>query len=144
MSKNKLDSFKIGDKQRPQVKSTSNPAGNKPRPTQATALPESQTFGFSRIEAILDKESAEEVSKQLHAHLEALNAYEQQAQGLREKSNAQKAKHAIEHTQQLLDYLFRTKAAMQTPRPSDALANAAAGKEKPGHKGHAKNKQTSK
>jgi hypothetical protein len=107
MSDKKLESFKIGDKQKPRVKATSSAA------TKAEPAPETQTLGFARIEGILDKETPQEVGKSLARLLDQLAELDSRSKTPKEKSSAKKARAAVERTIDLLDYLFRTKAAME-------------------------------
>lgn len=129
MADKKLESFKIGDKQKPQVK-TAGPAG-KAKVVDETR-PEAQTFGFARIETILDKEPPSEVSRSLGARREALKALEEAAKTPKDKAAAKKGMLAVDRTSDLLDYLFRTKAAMLE---SEQKAESKAGKSGKAQKG---------
>lgn len=103
MADKKLESFKAGSKQKPKVAS---------RHKADKDLPESHTLGFARIEAILEKEEAGAVSASLHNLLESVHAFEDAAKSAKDKTAAKKAKAGVERTIDLLDFLFRTKAAM--------------------------------
>jgi hypothetical protein len=130
MADKKLESFKIGDKQKPLVKATATPKGK----AEAAPPPEAQTFGFERIEAILDQVPPSEVSQNLAAHRAALQALEGEAKTPKDRAAAKKAVVAIDRTADLLDYLFRTKAAMLAPL-AEAQKAAAQGKGKARNKG---------
>lgn len=122
MTDKKLKSFKIGDTQKPQVKAAG--AAGKPKVVDETR-PEAQTFGFARIETILDKEPPSEVSRSLGARREALKALEEAASTAKDKAAAKKGTLAVDRTSDLLDYLFRTKAAMLA---AESKAEGKAGK----------------
>jgi hypothetical protein len=108
MSDKKLESFKIGDKQKPRVKAATSAATKAVEP-----VPETQTLGFARIEGILDKETPQEVGKSLARLLDQLTELDSHSKTPKAKSAAKKARAAVERTIDLLDYLFRTKAAME-------------------------------
>lgn len=135
MADKKLESFKIGDKQRAQVKT----AGAKAAKTHVVdeTRPEAQTFGFARIETILDKEPPHEVSRNLAARREALKAFEEASKTAKDKAAAKKATLAIDRTADLLDYLFRTKATMleATEDKSSKAKSVKGQKQKPAPKG---------
>lgn len=128
MADKKLEPFKIGDKQRPQVKTAA--AGH----TKAADAPpiEAQTFGFTRIEGILDKEPPSEVRKKLDHHRGAVQALEADAKTPKDRAAVKKALLAIDRTAELLDYLFRTKQAlqMQAAEAAEKAEPAAKGKGK--------------
>lgn len=109
MADKKLESFKIGDRQKAQVKKTA--AKGRSKGVEAPP-PEAQTFGFARIEAILDNEPFDDITRNLAARREALKEFEQTAKGPKDKTAAKKAALAVDRTADLLAYLFRTKASM--------------------------------
>ena len=109
MVDSKLQSFKVGDKQAPKVK------GGKAERQMPQAMSPTQTVGFSRIEALLDDEEPAAVGKKLSDMLDAIAEYEMAGKGPKQKSQAKRAKTAVERTIDLLDYLYRTKEALQAP-----------------------------
>lgn len=109
MSKKKLESFKIGDSRKPRVS-----APRKKSTEEAKkAAREKYTLGFSRVETILEQNSAAEVTADLSDLLHKLENFEAKAKTPKEKTAAKKAMVSVERTADLLDYLFQTKAQMQ-------------------------------
>ncbi len=110
MTDKKLESFKIGESHKPAVSA--------PKRAQAAANPRAETekysLGFGRIEGILETDDAAQVSDSLNKLLQALEEMEQKAKAPKDKAAAKKAIVAVERTADLLDYLFQTKAAMQS------------------------------
>ena len=106
MADDKLASFKIGEKQKPKVKSSA--GGKATKKTQAN-----QTLGFARIEEILDLEAPGAVGARLAAILDDLDAGLAASTTPKDKSAYRKSRGALERTIDLLDYLFRTKEALQ-------------------------------
>lgn len=106
---NSLKSFKIAETKKPTVKSS---ATKTPKPEEE-AKPENGTLGFARIEALLDQESPEHVQANLTALLDSLTNLETTARTPKAKAGVKRAKLAVERTQDLLTYLFKTKEAMQ-------------------------------
>ena len=108
----KLASFKIGEKQKPKVKSSPGGAGGtggkKAKQTQAN-----HTLGFGRIEEILDHEAPGAVGERLAQILDDLDAGLAASTTPKDKSAYRKARGALERTVDLLDYLFRTKESLQ-------------------------------
>lgn len=103
----KLEAFKIGDTQKPTVARRS-PA----KPIKEE--PESRSLGFGRIERMLENETPESVSSALNHMLGALHELEAKG-GMKEKAAAKKAMIAVERTADLMDYLFQTKVALESP-----------------------------
>lgn len=136
MADKKLESFKIGDLQKPQVKAAG-PA-SKTKVVDETR-PEAQTFGFARIETILDKEPPSEVSRSLAARRDALKTFEEASKTPKDKAAAKKGMLAIDRTADLLDYLFRTKASMlEAESKSDAKGGKGSKGQKPKTAGKAR------
>ena len=115
MADDKLASFKIGEKQKPKVKSS--PGGKAAKQTQAN-----HTLGFARIEEILDHEVPGSVGARLAEILDDLDAGLAASTTPKDKSAYRKSRGALERTVDLLDYLFRTKEALQT-RQKEAQQN---------------------
>jgi len=107
MTNKKLESFKIGDTQRPTVGKQAAAAG-------AVRQGEDQSLGFARIERILENDDATAVGESLNSLLRALEEFETQAKTNKDKAAAKKAMIAVERGADLLDYLFQTKLSMQT------------------------------
>jgi hypothetical protein len=105
MAKDKLQSFKIGETQKPGVRTTNKKGESAPPP-------ETQSFGFRRIEGILEKEDPATLSAGLTRIHDLLEALEKAAKSNKDKAAAKKALVAVERTADLLDYLFQTKAAL--------------------------------
>ena len=105
-----LESFKIGDKQ-------GGPGISRPTASRrATEEPAEAGFslGFARIETMLEKEDPVAVGQGLSDILGALEAFQAQATSNKDKLAAKKAIVAVERTVDLMDYLFETKAALET------------------------------
>lgn len=111
MSKDEnLQSFKIGDTRSPGI---GQPKVAK-RSRQQEQESEEASVGFNRIERILEDEDPVRVSETLGALHQKLEAHLEQAQSNRDKAQAKKALIAVERTADLMDYLFQTKAAMES------------------------------
>ena len=110
MADDKLASFKIGEKQKPKVKNSpgGSSGGRAAKKTQAN-----QTLGFARIEEILDHEAPGAVGARLAEILDDLDAGLAASTTPKDKSAYRKSRGALERTVDLLDYLFRTKEALQ-------------------------------
>ncbi|MBI3178886.1 MAG: hypothetical protein HYZ27_04455 [Deltaproteobacteria bacterium] len=110
MTDKKLESFKISESRKPSVSA--------PKRAQAAANQraeaEKYSLGFGRIEGILETDDAATVSDNLNKLLQTLEDMERQARSAKDKAAAKKAIVAVERTADLLDYLFQTKAAMQS------------------------------
>jgi hypothetical protein len=111
MTDKKLESFKIGDTHRPGMTPPVDPVASKRTPAQQQ---ETYSLGFARIETMLEKEDPATVSAELNVILQELQALQDQASSNREKLAAKKAMAAIERAVDLMDYLFQTKAAMES------------------------------
>jgi len=108
VTKDKLDSFKIGDSHRPGL--------SKPAERGGSGQPgseESFSMGFARIEGMLEKEDPVAVGESLNELLAALQQLSETGKNNKEKLAAKKAMIAVERTVDLIDYLFQTKAAME-------------------------------
>ena len=112
MSEQKLESFKIGDKHKPRVASGATKEAKEAKEKSAEEPVETATLGFARIEGILDNEPAGAVAENLHRMLTVLTEREQEAKTAKDKAVFKRARAAVERTQELLAYLFQTKAAM--------------------------------
>ncbi len=108
MADKKLETFKIGDTQRPGVLKAKKGA-EAPAPA-----PESKSVGFARIEKILEHDDAATLSENLGKLINSIEEFESKATTNKDKAAAKKAIVAVERTADLLDYLFQTKASMQT------------------------------
>ena len=111
MAGKKLESFKISE--------TRKPGGAKPKKAKEKkeAGPEgTQSVGFARIEKILENDAAATVTENLSKLLQSLEEFDRGAKTNKDKAAAKKAVIAVERTADLLDYLFQTKASMQTSR----------------------------
>ena len=100
-----LESFRISDVRRPQVRGGTRPKDPEPPP-------EEETVGFPNIEALLESSSIEEVAGDLrlsYTRLEELAA----APDMRNKAAAKKAMVAYERVADLFEYLFETKASLR-------------------------------
>lgn len=106
MTKNEdLDSFRISDVRRPQVRGGT-------RAKEAEPVEEEATVGFPQIEAVLEAKSIQDVAEALrvsYGQLETLAS----SPDLRKKTAAKKAMAAYERVADLLEYLFETKASLQ-------------------------------
>jgi hypothetical protein len=107
MAKEKLESFKAGDTQK---KASVRSPSKKAEP----AAPESRSLGFRRIEGIIEKEDPARLSASLSKIHKDLEDFEKAAKSPKDKAAAKKARAAVERTADLMDYLFQTKAALQT------------------------------
>ena len=111
MAEEKLGKFKVGDARKAPV------APSKTRAEQDSKKSQSEAYslGFSRIEAILETEDAATISaslSQIHSDLAKLNDGAKSSN--KDKAAASRAMTAVERTVDLLDYLFQTKAALQS------------------------------
>jgi hypothetical protein len=109
MTDKKLESFKIGDTQKAGVSRPGRAAQ-----TDDRAESEAHSLGFRRIETILEEDDTGAVSEGLNALLQKLEEFQSAATTNRDKAAAKKAIVAVERTADLLDYLFQTKASMQS------------------------------
>lgn len=107
--KPKLESFKIGETRKPQVAAPKKAA---PAPDHAAT----QSVGFARIERILDQESPDQIAATMNNILGKLEEFEKKATTPRDKAGAKKAMVAVERAADLMDYLFQTKAALETTK----------------------------
>ena len=106
MSKEKLESFKVGD-------AFKNPVGvqqKKRKDEPAPEAAESTSLGFARIERILEQEDPEKVGAALDRMQEQLTNFHDAAGTNKDKSAATKALAAVKHAAELLGLLFETKA----------------------------------
>jgi hypothetical protein len=106
----KLETFKIADKKRPEVRSFKATAGAAPAP------PPSPSVGFPAIEARLEKATIESVANELRTSYEQLEKLATSG-NMKTKAAAKKAMGAYERAADLFEYLFATKAGMQAPSP---------------------------
>lgn len=101
----KLETFRVADLRRPEVRSYTKPSSTDPDPK------ESVSAGFPAIEAKLEGGTIESVADELRASyekLEALTAGTNQ----KLKGPAKKAMAAYERTADLFEYLFATKSSI--------------------------------
>lgn len=110
MTDKKLESFKIGDTQKPGVAKAKK--GSEKQPD----APQTQTVGFARIEKILENDDTAAMGENLSKLIHSLEEFEGKATTNKDKAAAKKAIVAVERTADLLDYLFQTKAQMQSGR----------------------------
>jgi hypothetical protein len=108
MTDKKLEPFKIGDTQKPGV---ARPKKGSDKPAET---PQSQSVGFARIEKILENDDAGTMGENLSKLIHSLEEFEKKATTNKDKASAKKAIVAVERTADLLDYLFQTKASMQS------------------------------
>lgn len=100
-----LESFRISDVRRPQVRGGA-------RPKETEPVQEDESVGFPNIESMLESSSIEEISEELrlsYTQLEALSA----APDMKNKAAAKKAMVAYERVADLFEYLFETKASLR-------------------------------
>lgn len=100
----KEGSFRIGDMRRPEVR------GQRRAPAPA---PEAASVGFPAVEAWLEQPSADAVIEAIKPRYEALEAMSTSG-AMREKGAAKKAMAAYERAADLFEYLFETKASLQS------------------------------
>jgi hypothetical protein len=104
MADEKLQNFKVSDRHKPRVDKGGKKIADKEM---------AHTMGFARIEELLDKEPPGVVGQNLARLLDSLAAYEAEGTTPKHRAAAKKARAAVEKTIDLLDYLFRTKEALQ-------------------------------
>lgn len=108
MAKDDLSSFRISDVRRPEVRSY----------TVRTPQTESEpkvAVGFPAVEALLALDTVEDAVDRLRPTYEALEALSQ-TRDLKTRAAATKAMAAYERCADLFEYLFQTKAALQSPK----------------------------
>ena len=108
MTEKKLESFKIGDTQKPGV------AKPKKGAEKQADKPQSQSVGFARIEKILENNDSATMGESVSKLIQSLEEFEKKSTTNKDKAAAKKAIVAVERTADLLDYLFQTKAQMQS------------------------------
>jgi hypothetical protein len=108
VAKEKLETFKAGDAQK-KARTTAK------RADEAKPGASAQSLGFRRIENILEQEEPGAISQSLNKIHNDLEALESTAKSNKEKAAAKKALMAVERAADLMDYLFQTKIALQTP-----------------------------
>jgi hypothetical protein len=100
-----MDSFRIGDLRRPEVRST----GKQPEVAQGPVGP---SVGFPAVEVRLENGTIESLADELRPSYEKLEEIVLNGPK-KEKAAAKKAMAAYERTADLFEYLFETKAALQ-------------------------------
>jgi hypothetical protein len=105
----KLDSFKIGDLQRPEVRGSATA-----RSGSVEEAPEAPSAGFPAIEGRLENASVDQVADELRPTYEALEALADSG-SKQEKAAAKKAMAAYERTADLFEYLYMTRDALAAP-----------------------------
>ena len=108
MSEKELETFKVGDRHAPRVKPSATASKAASEPAQSPQ----ETLGFARIEELLDSAQPGDVQRDLVQLTDRLDTVMADARGHKEKSQAKRAKMAVERTIDLLAYLFETKEAM--------------------------------
>lgn len=103
----KLESFKIADKKRPEVRSLKPPPPGAPIEAPAP----STSAGFPTVEARLESGTVDSVAEELRASYEQLEALAESG-NVKTKAAAKKAMAAYERTADLFEYLFATKASL--------------------------------
>lgn len=103
-----LGSFKIGDVRRAEVRSFQKAGPGEPEPQ------ESLSVGFPSIEERLENGSIEDLAEELRGSYEKLEDLVQNGD-MKEKAGAKKAMVAYERCADLMEYLFDTKQALQSP-----------------------------
>ena len=107
----KMESFKIGDTQKVGVAAPVKKGSAKP-----SAEPQAYSLGFNRIENLLEKEDPVAVGASLNTLLVKLEEFHTKSSTNKDKAAAKKAIIAVERAVDLIDYLFQTKAALETNR----------------------------
>lgn len=107
MADKKLESFKIGSTQQRGVASP----GKKDKPKKEEG---GYSLGFSRIESLLEKEDPAVVGQGLSSLLSTLETLHEKSSTNKDKAAAKKAISAVEKAVDLMDYLFQTKASMES------------------------------
>jgi hypothetical protein len=108
MSEKELETFKVGERHAPRVKPSATAAKTAAESVQSPQ----ETLGFARIEELLDSAQPGDVQRDLVQLTDRLDTVMADARGQKEKSQAKRAKMAVERTIDLLAYLFETKEAM--------------------------------
>lgn len=103
-----LGSFKIGDMRRPEVRSFQKPTSEQPEPEETPSV------GFPSIESRLENGSIEDLADELRGSYEQLEALSTGGD-MKKRAGAKKAMIAYERCADLMEYLFDTKQAMQSP-----------------------------
>lgn len=109
MTKEDLQSFKIGDTRSPGISQPKDPS----RKRQHDQQHETASLGFTRIEKILEDEGSERMSQELGELHGKIKGYLEGASSQREQAHAKQALAAVERTADLMDYLFQTKASIE-------------------------------
>jgi len=112
MADSKLESFKIADTRKPASASAPRKIAKGGDTTAAES--EAHSLGFRRIEGILEKEDPATVRSSLDRLHSQLAEVEKKGRSNKDKAAAKKAIVAVTRTSELMDYLFQTKASMQT------------------------------
>ncbi|MFO0723598.1 MAG: hypothetical protein U1E65_07450 [Myxococcota bacterium] len=100
----KIDTFRIADLRRPEVRSYTKPTSTDPEPASVSA-------GFPAVEAKLEKGTIESVADELRGSYEQLEALST-GTNAKLKGPAKKAMAAYERTADLFEYLFATKSSI--------------------------------
>lgn len=108
MANDDFSTFKIGDMRRAAVRTTKPARGGK---AEAAAEP---SLGFPAVEARLESGTVDSVAEELRASYEQLDGMSTQGD-TRSRAGAKKAMGAYERAADLFEYLFQTKAALQSP-----------------------------
>ena len=109
MSDKDLESFKIGSTHQPGISSPVSSHKNEP------SSPAEGSLGFPRIEKLLENEDPGDLSVKLNKLINDLEAFHENADSNQDKLAANKAMGAIERVADLMNYLFQTKANLETP-----------------------------
>ena len=108
MTDDKLKTFKIGDSHRPGMSAPTRKAGNLQEEEAAASL------GFTRIETLLEKEDPVLVGEGLNRVMKQLEELQASGDSNKERAAAKAGMAAVERAVDLIDYLFQTKAAMES------------------------------
>jgi hypothetical protein len=101
-----LQSFKISDTRKPTVQRRGTGGGK--------AEEEQRSLGFARIERILENEDQNSINAKLTDILDGLHDFNSAANATKDKAAVKKAMIAIERAADLMEYLFETKAELET------------------------------
>ena len=101
----KLGSFRIGDKRRPEVRARGRGADKGPVEAPSSA-------GFPAIEQHLEGGSIEALADELRGTYAKLEALAAESKSMKDRAAAKKALAAYERTADLFEYLFATKSQL--------------------------------
>lgn len=109
MSDKKMESFKIGDAQKPAVSVT-----QKDRDAVKQAQAEATSLGFRRIESLLEEQDRDSVIETLGGLKQRLQELHDGSGTHKEKATAKRAATAVDKTMALMAYLYDVKANLES------------------------------